>query len=167
MFARGARTAQIVPLAVALTVLLSIGDPRGRAYACTCVGGMTEAGLRAQADAVFRGLVVYRRDPPPVVTGNQVVLAQSGTVWTFLVESAEKGRLVPVQQVASPAGAGSCGSEFEIGGRYRVYASRRQGGQLVTGTCAGNRVLTDAFQTVSLTALLGLAAAVFVRYRWP
>jgi len=108
------------------------------AFACSCMPDRTYDTDLATADVVFDGVATERIDPNPSANPG---LAQGDTItWRFDVESVVKGAAGDPQEVGTARGGGLCGTGFDIGVSYRVFA-RREGDALTTGLCSGNRVL--------------------------
>jgi hypothetical protein len=106
--------------------------------ACSVVGGLTEEEHRRSADLVFTGTVVRVDDP----TNGVSFSTMDPLYWTFVVDGVEKGEVPDRVTVASAIDGASCGYDFELGTRYRVYAADSDGnGQLTTGLGSGNRPL--------------------------
>jgi hypothetical protein len=98
--------------------------PAAPAWACSCVG-FDEAEALDMADTVFVGVVQYirRSDTGPLDV-------------RFAVQSVRKGSAAGEITVQTTDGGASCGYDFQVGKRYRVFA--HDGG---TGLCSGNRPL--------------------------
>jgi len=73
---------------------------------------------------VFEGLAVSSRDPN---AGASIISTGDPIFWNFLVERQIKGSTGPQQEVGTARGGASCGFTFQIGVRYRVFASRQGG----------------------------------------
>jgi hypothetical protein len=125
--------------ATLVVLLLPIGLGRlPAALACSCLAGAYEDDVAA-ADVVFDGVATERIDAnpsPDPTTGQADVIT-----WRFDVSGAVKGTAADPQDVGSVRGDNLCGTGFEIGVAYRVFA-RREGASLSTGSCSGNRVLS-------------------------
>lgn len=80
------------------------------------------------ADVVFEGEVIR--------TGR----ADQYLAYTFRVDKVLKGAIG--SEVTIVSGGSSCDATFELNAVYRVYA-RRFEGKLVSGQCAGNKVLKE------------------------
>jgi len=138
-------------LAIAATVSLL---PVSRALACSCVG-ISERQAFEGADVVFEGVATSAKEP--------LIIQSSGdpVEFTFSVENTLKGNL-PSQVIVTTALSGaSCGAEFQVGERWRVFAFGSRD-NLGSNLCAGNRLLTDAstnegVPTPNATAILALA----------
>jgi hypothetical protein len=107
------------------------------AVACSCVGPMTEAEHRRDADVVFVGRVERVAHPGPGTSDPARARLR--------VQRVIKGRLgarrVTVETARDEAG---CGVTFQRGARFRVYAEREAGGGLSTGLCSGTRRVATA-----------------------
>lgn len=122
-------------LVLATTALVSAARP---ALACTIAGGLTEEDHRKSADLVFTGTVVRLEDP----TNGVSFSSMDPLYWTFVVDNVEKGEVPARVTVASAMMGASCGYEFKLGTRYRVYASQDdEAGHLTTGLGSGNTPL--------------------------
>lgn len=120
-----------------------VGPGAAPALACTCAATTDLAHHRA-VDLVFTGVATDHRDPN---ASSGVVSSADPIVWTFEVESVDKGRVPESVEVHTARFGGSCGYGFEQGLRYQVFG-RLQDGQLWTSICDGTRSLTageDAF----------------------
>lgn len=142
-------------VAAVLAPLLVV-SPRPAA-ACTCLE-RTEQELAAQADVVFTGTALTRRE---VVVPTTTAPALPGHVeWTFAVEGVTKGAVAGAHQdVMTASNSAACGFDFQAGARYLVYATR-QDGALTTGLCSGTRLAAAVPTTVAPpTTVAGPAAS--------
>lgn len=132
------RLRRLVTVTMAV-LLVPIGLGRlPAAFACSCLPDRTYDTDIATADVVFDGVATERIDPNPSANPD---LAQGDTItWRFDVDSVVKGAAGDPQDVGTARGGGLCGTGFDIGTRYRVFA-RREGAELATGSCSGNRIL--------------------------
>lgn len=106
-------------------------------FACSCIARADEEQFTA-ADVVFTGharSVRYSEHDPDAQAGPDTAH------WTFQVQSVQKGRTGEVAEVSTSGSGGTCGSRFEIGHRYQVYATLDDGDNLRTSLCSGNREL--------------------------
>ena len=90
------------------------------------------------ADVVFEGVALSAKEP--------LIIQSSGdpVEFTFSVESTLKGDLPSQQVTVTTALSGaSCGAEFQVGERWRVFASGSSD-NLESNLCAGNRLLDEA-----------------------
>ena len=116
-----------------LTILLSIAVAAGvlwipsPASACT-VAESTEAEQLARADLVFEGIAASSHDPnaaAPISSGDPIY-------WTFIVDHRIKGDAAAEQTVWTPRSGATCGVDFTVGVRYRVFAAARDGAFMST-----------------------------------
>lgn len=99
------------------------------AWACSCLAQSDDQYFSA-ATIVFIGSPLEAADGDPIV-------------WTFAVESVTKGvASSPLQIFVARSQLEGCGFTFEVGARYQVFASDL-GGDLYTGTCSGDRELSQ------------------------
>lgn len=107
-------------------------------WACSCIA-RTDAEHYEAADVVFTGHATGRRDTaPPGPMQNSA----DPIVWTFHVQSVQKGRAAENQEVSTTRDEASCGIEFVVGRRYQVFARAVEGG-LHTGLCDGTRQISE------------------------
>jgi len=125
-------------------LLLSAGAvvlPATPAAACSCVRapGDGEAAFYDEADVVFAGEMVERRDPPFSLSRSS---ADLGTR-VFEVATVFKGSASRRQGVLSPVSGASCGLELPTDRRVLVFARERgdHGSGLMTSLCDGSRRL--------------------------
>jgi len=120
-------------LAIAATVSLL---PVSRALACSC-GGISERQAFEGADVVFEGVATSANEP--------LIIQSSGdpVEFTFSVENTLKGNLPSQVIVTTALSSASCGAEFQVGERWRVFASGSSD-NLGSNLCAGNRLLGAA-----------------------
>jgi hypothetical protein len=121
-------------LAIAATMSLL---PVSRAVACSCAG-ISERQAFEGADVVFEGVAISVKEP--------LIIQSSGdpVEFTFSIESTLKGELPSQRVTVTTALSGaSCGAEFQVGERWRVFASGSID-SLASHLCAGNRLLDDA-----------------------
>jgi len=89
-----------------------------------------------QADVVFEGVHVSGRDPS---AGSTLVSGLEPVFFTFAADRLLKGGPISAQvEVSSSRSGASCGANFTVGVRYRVYASNVSGA-LTTSSVSGNR----------------------------
>ena len=121
--------------------LVMMGHTPG-AWACSCPLPSSTSALELQkqtfkqADVVFVGTVVSSEDTN---TGD-VISSGDPIIWTFKVQSTQKGETDPTTTVTSARDSATCGFVFTVGKRYQVYAQETSDG-LTTGVCSGTRVL--------------------------
>jgi len=127
-------------LAVAATVAAGLATVLAQpAVACSCAPPPGAPSLVEQADAVFVGTVVARRDLP-----QQSPFLAGDADWTFDVESVVKGPVGAAREVVrTHLSSPSCGIVFDLGARYIVYA-RRVDERLTTGLCSGTALAAQA-----------------------
>ena len=120
-------------LAIAATMSLL---PVSRALACSCAG-ISEREAVEGADVVFEGVALSAKEP--------LIIQSSGdpVEFTFSVESTLKGDLPSQVTVTTALSGASCGAEFQVGERWRVFASGSSD-NLGSNLCAGNRLLDEA-----------------------
>jgi hypothetical protein len=142
-----------VGLVVAATMSLL---PVSRALACSCAE-ISEREAFEGADFVFEGVATSAKEP--------LITQSSGdpVEYTFSVEDTLKGDWSSPQVTVTTAISGaSCGAEFRVGQRWRVFASGSSD-DLASNLCAGNRLLGEAnahdeAPTANVPAVLLLAA---------
>lgn len=129
---------RLLRLALVFVVGVIVLGHQPGAWACSCVGGITDEQYFRDAEAVFAGAAVTREDPnassPTQSSGDPIA-------WTFDVDSVQKGRVDDPQKVTTARDGATCGYAFEAGTRYQVFAGREADGTLSTGICSGTRVL--------------------------
>jgi hypothetical protein len=135
---RAARGLTILGLA-----LVMMGHTPG-AWACSCLETTTARTFKS-ADVVFVGTAQASEDSN---TGS-VQSSDDPILWTFGVQSVQKGTARSVVQVTSARGDSSCGFEFTIGKRYQVFAEQTSTG-LTTGICSGTVALTAGAKPFSV-----------------
>ncbi|HEX8632213.1 MAG TPA: hypothetical protein VF755_28990 [Catenuloplanes sp.] len=112
-------------LGIAVSV---VSAPAAPACACSCARPSENKALE-RAELVFDGAVLAvngRRD-------------DAGRRVAFTVDAVVKGQAAVRVEVATSGSSASCGYEFEVGRRYRVFVT---GGG--TGLCSGNRLQEPA-----------------------
>ena len=115
------------------------------------------------ADVVFEGVATSSKEPLIIQSSGDPVEV------TFSVENTLKGALPSQQVTVTTALSGaSCGAEFQVGERWRVFAYGSRD-NLESNLCAGNRLLgaataTEAPLTPNATSmlLLGIGAVVLM-----
>lgn len=128
------RHLQALVTAAAFTAVLVL-MPIGRAMACSCAMP-NEADAFASSAVVFKGVVAASR---PVAQGDGFM----DVAFTFAVEKALKGGPLPERLVIATSGSGaSCGAGFQLGQRWRVFASNNDG-TLYSGLCSSNRLIDE------------------------
>ncbi len=126
----------LVAMVVVFAALALIAGPSSPAIACSSQGPLTEQEFVNQADVIFEGVYVSNSEPS---LGNRVASSGDPIFFTFAADRVLKGGPISSQAVVSSSrGAASCGANFTLGVRYRVYA-RNVAGSLVTDLLSGNR----------------------------
>lgn len=140
----------IVGIAACIAVLIAAVP----CWACSCVARSDAEHFEA-ADVVFTGHATARRDtaPPGPTQGSADPI-----VWTFHVQSVQKGRAAQNQEVSTTRDEASCGVEFAIDSRYQVFA-RSVDGRLHTGLCDGTRKISEDAQPYRPAAATPVATA--------
>ena len=146
-------------LAIAATMSLL---PVSRALACSCAV-VSERQAFEGADVVFEGVAISSKEPLIIQSSGDPVEV------TFSVENTLKGALASQQVTVTTALSGaSCGAEFQVGERWRVFAYGSSD-NLESNLCAGNRLLgaataKEAVLTPNATPmlLLGIGAVVLM-----
>ena len=128
---------------VCCVAVIGIAPP---CLACSCPRS-TEAEYHQRADVVFIGRAIERKDAYREKENPR----GEPHVWWFQVESVQKGRVLLNQNVTTPSDQARCGFPFIASRRYQVFATRN-GENLVTDGCAGNRELEDPYQLEILTS---------------
>ena len=105
------------------------------AYACECARVSSDERSLKKADVVFAGYVIEGTFGTGVNDANDTL---DDIYWTLLPDTTVKGVSGLTVEVTSRNGGASCGVEFDVGGRYLVFAYRR-GGALETNTCTNTR----------------------------
>lgn len=112
----------------AFASLMTVAAPVTQVLACSCVQMTPELAL-ANADAAWVGVVTAAQGNDPVR-------------YTFAVEQMVKGELAVTMDVVSSRSSASCGMEFALAQRWRIYATSGQ-----TGLCSGNELLAEGVPT--------------------
>ena len=130
---------------------LTIGPVSG-VLACSCAMA-TPAESLAFADVVFTGTVTAAEAPAP----REVVSSADPVHYAFAVDGYYKGHVLEASIVTSTALDGaSCGTSFGVDERWLVFGTVADG-DLWTGLCSGNVLLTDAETEQAVIAELGVA----------
>ena len=128
------RHVSALAIAAAVTSVLIL-MPISRAMACSCAMP-NEADAFASSAVVFKGVVAASR---PVAQGDGFM----DVAFTFAVEKTLKGGPLPERLVIATSGSGaSCGAGFQLGQRWRVFASNNDG-MLYSGLCSSNRLIDE------------------------
>lgn len=133
-----ARRHALVAVLFALALLFT-----WRADACTCADAFEssqeklDADARAESTAVFRGRALGPAAPPPLDSLLGLLPGQRDERRRFAFEVREvwKGDVPPRVVVTTGPGGGGCGTEFETGVEYVVFA---RGDDLYTSICSRN-----------------------------
>lgn len=120
-----------VTLAVLLSGIVWVMGAGGTAAACSCIQ-MTEEELRERATDVFIGRVESIDDSAEYDDAERVLYVMN-------VDGVVKGEAYERQAVLTGPRGGTCGAEMTIGRSYAVFATRRNGDDLNTSLCSGNR----------------------------
>ena len=118
--------------------LVTVAAPTARVVACSCAQ-MTQAEALSSADVAFVGVVAAIDDPGigPMVNSGELLR------YTFAVESGVKGELASRIGLFSARSGASCGQEFALAQRWRVFAYVDETGRLQSGLCSGNELLAE------------------------
>lgn len=132
------------------------------ARACTCPRGASACEAYGRAAAVFVGTVTGMRQVPPPATAEEKnpedEIAPRG--FKFAVTQSFLG-VAGAEVEVWTRGGGDCGSDFEQGESYLVYATRlEKSGRLATGYCSRTGPLAEAAE--DLEVLRGLAGGTHV-----
>lgn len=142
--------------------LVTLAGPTTHVVACSCAQMSREEALR-NADVVFVGVVAAIDDPgiEPIVSSGDPLR------YTFAVEDEIKGELASSIGLFSSRSGASCGQEFGLAQRWRVFAYVDETGLLQSGLCSGNELLAEGVPIPPSTpkpnpppvaALLGIGA---------
>ena len=115
----------------AVLFVLLLAEPASASPSCSCLGvSASEAFL--QSGLVFAGTVIDRLEPPPryqEYNGDTIAVISGGDMvrWRFKASEGWKGEAVEILAVYSPRDGAACGTGFEIGKHYLVYAGLSSG----------------------------------------
>ena len=123
---------------VAFSSLVTVAAPVTQVLACSCIQ-LAEGQALANADAAWVG-VVTAVDNPNTAQPDQ---GPDPVRYTFAVEEMLKGELAISIDVRSQVSSASCGQEFALAQRWRVFAFADEKGQLQTGLCSGDELLGE------------------------
>ncbi|HET7082642.1 MAG TPA: hypothetical protein VFJ00_02900 [Candidatus Limnocylindria bacterium] len=118
--------------------LAMLAAPLAQVRACSCPQ-MDRAAALGSADVAFVGVVASIDDPsvgPMVSSGDPLR-------YSFAVEKAIKGELSDTVGVLSARSGASCGMEFALAQRWRVFAYVDETGHLQSHLCSGNELLAE------------------------
>jgi hypothetical protein len=122
----------------AFSTLVTVAAPVTHVLACSCIQ-FTPGQALATADAAWVGVVTGIDNPqdPQAELGNDPIR------YTFAVESVLKGQVGATVDVRSSPSSASCGQEFALAQRWRVFTFADENLQLQTGLCSGNELLAE------------------------
>lgn len=124
--------------------------PMSTALACSCMALSTPEAL-AFADVAFVGTPTAVDGPEP----GPIQSSLDPVHYAFAVDQVFKGDAVGAEVVATTAMDGaSCGTSFGIDERWLVFANVSEG-ELHTGLCSGNVLLSDPKTEAATLAELG------------
>jgi hypothetical protein len=118
--------------------LVMLAAPVAQVIACSCAQMNREEAL-SNADVAFVGVVAAIDDPsmgPMVSSGDPLR-------YTFALEETLKGELSGTLEVLSARSGASCGMEFGLAQRWRVFAYVDESGHLQSHLCSGNELLAE------------------------
>jgi hypothetical protein len=121
-----------VTLAVVLSGIVWIGGAGGTAAACSC-GQLTNDGALKLATDVFIGRLEVIDDSAEFDQPDRVL-------YVMAVDGVVKGEAYERQAVVTSQRGGACGAEMTIDSSYAIFAIRRNGDELFTSLCSGNRL---------------------------
>lgn len=115
----------------AVVFVLLLAGPASASPSCSCIG-LSPSEAFEQSALVFVGTVIDRLEPPPrymEYNGDTVAVISGGDMIRWRLEASEgwKGDAAEVLAVHSPRDGAACGTGFEIGRRYLVYAGSSSG----------------------------------------
>jgi len=118
--------------------LVTLAAPTAHVLACSCAQMNREQAL-SNADVAFVGVVAAIADPigDPLVNSGDILR------YTFAVEQTIKGGLAVTFDVFSARSGASCGQEFGLAQRWRVFAFADETGHLQSHLCSGNEMLAE------------------------
>ena len=116
--------------------------PTRSAEACRCMAPKPANVRMNDFGAVFLGTVT-------AVQPDAGKLAQSKT-YTFKVNCSWKGDVGRTVRVSARTSGASCGTSFEKGATYLVFASKDDSGKFSTSSCAWNKKLAGAAEDIKL-----------------
>jgi hypothetical protein len=124
--------------AAVLASLFILAAPTAMVMACSCAEMNGEQAL-GNADVAFVGVVAAIDDPSagPLVNSGEPLR------YTFAVEQTIKGELASRIGLFSARSGASCGQEFGLAQRWRVYAYVDESRQLQSHLCSGNELLAE------------------------
>lgn len=119
---------RLLAVVVFFAAVITIGNT-SPARACSCMGPKTHEQYFADAEYAFNGV------PTSVENLN-------GKTYTFSVGQAFKGQIPNPVKISTPSDGAACGTTFDIGTAYRVYAFKN-GDLLSTNLCSGNATVAS------------------------
>jgi hypothetical protein len=121
-----------------LASLVMVAAPTTHVLACSCAQ-MTREQALSNADVAFVGVVAAIDDPAegPLVNSGELLR------YTFAVESELKAELASTIGLFSARSGASCGQEFGLAQRWRVFAYVDETGRLQSSLCSGNELLAE------------------------
>ncbi len=150
-----------IPAALALLclALLVVSSCPPSARACGCVSIPAPLVALGEADAVFSGTVVARREASkPRADG--MISSMDPVEYTIAVLEIWKGELADTVAVRTARSSASCGYPFKTGVQYLIYAnSRADTGCLITNVCTRTKRLGRADRDVAELNSLGVAGS--------
>jgi hypothetical protein len=126
--------------ALFLGALLVASTGFSAAHACSCAAAVTPEQALQRSGSVFTGTVVNIVPPPPGIISN----TGSPEEVTFRVANVSKGPAPSADGtivITTAVNGASCGYNFQVGGRYRVYAYNA-GQNLQTDLCSGTNLIS-------------------------
>lgn len=118
--------------------LIVVAAPVAHVLACSCAQMNREVAL-SNADVAFVGVVAAIEDS----TIGPMVSSADPFQYTFALEQTIKGQPATTVNVLSARSSASCGQEFALAQRWRVFAFADDSGRLQTGLCSGNELLAE------------------------
>lgn len=120
-----------------ISTLVAVAAP-ATVLACSCAQLGPGQALE-NADAAWVGVVTAIDNPqdPQEELGNDPIR------YTFAVEDVIKGQLASSIVVRSSPSSASCGQEFGLAQRWRVFAYADENRQLQTSLCSGDELLAE------------------------
>lgn len=110
------------------------------AWACSCVGGLSQQDYLDNAAAAFVG-VPFTKDAVEQPPDQPRPGGGGPFTYDFDVEDRLKGKVGPRIEVTTSDDGAMCGIRFTLGNRYRVYLYENEDGSYGTGLCSGNEDL--------------------------
>ena len=117
----------------AFSTLVTVAAPVTQVFACSCVQLGPGQALQ-NADVAWVGVVT---------AVDNAGLGNDPVRYTFAVETTLKGQLGATIDVHSSPSSASCGQEFRVAQRWRVFAFADESRLLQTGLCSGDELLAE------------------------